>query len=52
VIGLAVYLALLAAALARLLRHARDDPYRAVVAAGFAAVVVHTWLYAAFLEIP
>ncbi|HZH24465.1 MAG TPA: O-antigen ligase family protein [Solirubrobacteraceae bacterium] len=51
-IGLAVYLALLAAALARLLRHARDDPYRAVVAAGFAAVVLHTWLYAAFLEDP
>ena len=52
VIGLAVYLALLAAALARLLRGARDDPRRAVVAAGFVAIVVHTWLYAAFLEDP
>jgi hypothetical protein len=52
VIGLAVYLALLAAALARLLAGARDDPYRAVVAAGFVAVVVHTWMYAAFLEDP
>jgi O-antigen ligase len=52
VIGLAVYLALLAAALARLLRRARDDPYRAVIAAGFVAVVLHTWLYAAFLEDP
>ena len=51
-IGLAVYLALLAAALARLLHRARDDPYRAVIAAGFVAVVVHTWLYAAFLEDP
>jgi O-antigen ligase len=52
VIGLAVYLALLAAALARLLGRARDDPYRAFVAAGFVAVVLHTWLYAAFLEDP
>ena len=52
VIGLAVYLALLAAALARLLHRARDDPYRAFVAAGFVAVIVHTWLYAAFLEDP
>jgi len=52
VIGLAVYLALLVAALGRLLGHARGDPYRAVVAAGFVAVVVHTWLYAAFLEDP
>ena len=51
-IGLAVYLALLAAALSRLLSGARDDPYRAVVAAGFIAVIVHTWLYAAFLEDP
>src|SRR5215207_6065246 len=52
IVGLAVYLALLAAALARLLGGARDDPYRAVVAAGFVAVVVHTWMYAAFLEDP
>jgi O-antigen ligase len=52
IIGLAVYLALLAAALARLLGHARDDPYRAYIAAGFVAVIVHTWLYAAFLEDP
>ncbi|MFL5581696.1 MAG: O-antigen ligase family protein [Gemmatimonadaceae bacterium] len=51
-IGLAVYLALLVAALSRLLGHARDDPYRAFVAAGFVAVIVHTWLYAAFLEDP
>jgi O-antigen ligase len=51
-VGLAVYLALLVAALARLLGHARDNPYRAYVAAGFVAVLVHTWLYAAFLEDP
>jgi O-antigen ligase len=50
--GLAVYLALLAAALARLLQRSRGDPYRAFVAAGFVAVVVHTWMYAAFLEDP
>jgi O-antigen ligase len=52
IIGLGVYLALLAAALSRLLHRARNDPWRAYVAAGFVAVVVHTWLYAAFLEDP
>ena len=31
---------------------AAGDPYRAVVAAGFVAVVVHTMIYAAFLEDP
>jgi hypothetical protein len=52
VVGLAVYLALLAAALSRLLHRARNDPWRAFVAAGFVALVLHTWLYAAFLEDP
>jgi O-antigen ligase len=52
IIGLGVYLALLVAALSRLLHRARNDPWRAYVAAGFVAVVVHTWLYAAFLEDP
>jgi O-antigen ligase len=52
IVGLAVYIALLAAALARLLSGARGDPYRAFVAAGFVAVIVHTWMYAAFLEDP
>jgi O-antigen ligase len=52
IVGLAVYLALLAAALSRLLHRARNDPWRAFIAAGFVAVVVHTWLYAAFLEDP
>jgi O-antigen ligase len=52
IVGLAVYLALLAAALSRLLHRARNDPCRAFVAAGFVAVVMHTWMYAAFLEDP
>jgi O-antigen ligase len=51
-IGLAAYLALLAAALARLLRGASGWPARAVIAAGFVALVIHTWLYASFLEDP
>jgi hypothetical protein len=51
-IGLAVYLALLVAALSRLLHRARNDPWRAFVAAGFVVLVLHTWLYAAFLEDP
>jgi O-antigen ligase len=67
-IGLAVYLALVAAALARLLGHLRPraahrgepappagagvDPARAAIAAAFVALVVHTWMYAAFLEDP
>ncbi|MEA2271639.1 MAG: hypothetical protein QOI98_347 [Solirubrobacteraceae bacterium] len=52
IIGLAVYLALLVAALARLLRGAGASPARAAIAAAFAALVVHTMLYAAFLEDP
>ncbi len=52
VVGLVVYLALLAAALALLLRGARHDVARAALAAAFVALVVHTLLYAAFLEDP
>jgi O-antigen ligase len=52
IVGLAAYLALLAAALARLLRGATGSPLRAYVAAAFVALVVHTWFYAAFLEDP
>jgi len=54
VIGLAVYLALLVAALARLFGggDVRRDPLRAYVAAAFVALLVHTMLYAAFLEDP
>ncbi len=52
VAGLALYVALLVVALRRVLRGARAAPPRAVVAAGFVALVLHTWLYAAFLEDP
>lgn len=52
VIGLAFYIALLVLAFRRLLHGARGAPVRAAIAAGFAALVLHTWLYAAFLEDP
>jgi O-antigen ligase len=52
VVGLAVYVALLVLAFRRLLRGARGAPVRAAIAAGFFALVLHTWLYAAFLEDP
>jgi O-antigen ligase len=51
-IGLLAYFALLVLAFRRLLSGARASPVRAVIAAGFAALVLHTWLYAAFLEDP
>jgi O-antigen ligase len=51
-VGLAVYLALLGFGIARLLRGAAGSPARAAVAAAFCALVLHTWLYAAFLEDP
>jgi O-antigen ligase len=51
-IGLAAYLALLAAAFLRLFRGARRVPERAAIAAAFTALVAHTMLYAAFLEDP
>src|SRR3954451_19221419 len=51
-VGLAVYLALLACALGRLLRRAATIPARAGVAAAFVALLVHTLMYAAFLEDP
>ncbi|MEJ7782455.1 MAG: O-antigen ligase family protein [Solirubrobacteraceae bacterium] len=50
--GLVVYLALLVAALTRLLRGAGRSPARAAVAAAFVALITHTMLYAAFLEDP
>jgi O-antigen ligase len=52
IIGLAVYVALLAAAFAVLLRDAGRSPARIAVAAAFAALVLHTWVYADFLEDP
>jgi O-antigen ligase len=50
--GLALYLALVIVAVATLLRGARRSIARAAVAAAFVALVVHTLLYAAFLEDP
>ncbi|MEA2194337.1 MAG: hypothetical protein QOG42_771 [Solirubrobacteraceae bacterium] len=50
--GLALYLALVIVACATLLRGARRSIARAAVAAAFVALVVHTLLYAAFLEDP
>ena len=53
VIGLVAYVALLAAALARLLRGAAGVPVaRSAVAAAFLALLFHTLVYAAFLEDP
>ncbi|HEY6888454.1 MAG TPA: hypothetical protein VI300_11760, partial [Solirubrobacter sp.] len=52
IVGFLAYVALLALAFVRLLRGARGSPVRAAIAAGFAALVLHTWLYAAFLEDP
>jgi O-antigen ligase len=50
--GLALYLALLVVSFATLLRGVRGDPVRAAIAAAFAALVLHTWSYASFLEDP
>jgi O-antigen ligase len=52
VVGLALYVALLAAAFSMLFRGVREDPVRAGLAAAFAALVLHTWSYASFLEDP
>jgi O-antigen ligase len=52
IIGFALYVTLLVLAFRRLLRGAGEWPARAAIAAGFAALVLHTWLYAAFLEDP
>src|SRR3954452_6632970 len=50
--GLALYLLIVVAALLRLFAGARGSPARAYVAAAFAGLLVHTMLYAAFLEDP
>jgi O-antigen ligase len=52
VIGLAVYVALLIAAFAVLFRGDGRSPPRIAIAACFAALVLHTWTYADFLEDP
>lgn len=50
--GLLLYLAVVALGVRALVRRARRDPVRAALAAAFVALVVHTLLYAAFLEDP
>jgi O-antigen ligase len=52
VLGLAVYLALLIVAFTVLFRDAARAPPRIAIAASFAALVLHTWVYADFLEDP
>ena len=51
-IGLALYLALVFVALTTLMRGARASLPRVVIAAAFVALLVHTMVYAAFLEDP
>jgi O-antigen ligase len=51
-VGLALYLALLLGAAAVLFRGAARAPPRIAIAACFAALVLHTWTYADFLEDP
>jgi putative inorganic carbon (HCO3(-)) transporter len=50
--GLLVYVALLAVAFLVLFRGAGRSPPRIAIAAAFAALVLHTWTYADFLEDP
>lgn len=52
IVGLALYAALLLAALLVLFRGARGSPERMAIAAAFAALVLHTWTYADYLEDP
>jgi O-antigen ligase len=52
IVGLALYLALLLTALLVLFRGAGRSPPRIALAACFAALVLHTWTYADFLEDP
>ncbi len=52
IIGELFYIALLVTAFITLFRGARGDPYRVAIAATFAALVLHTMLYADFLEDP
>jgi O-antigen ligase len=51
-VGLAVYVALLFCAFVVLFRGAGRSPPRIAIAACFAALVLHTWTYADFLEDP
>ncbi|MDE3133803.1 MAG: O-antigen ligase family protein [Acidobacteriota bacterium] len=52
VIGEVVYLALVISVLLALFRGARGDPYRVGIAVAFLGLLLHTMLYADFLEDP
>jgi O-antigen ligase len=52
IVGLALYVALILTALETLFHGAGRSPPRIAVAACFAALVLHTWVYADFLEDP
>jgi O-antigen ligase len=52
IVGLALYVALLLSAVAVLFSGAGRSPPRMAIAACFAALVLHTWTYADFLEDP
>jgi O-antigen ligase len=52
IIGELVYLALVIAAVLTLFKGARGDPFRVGIAATFLALLLHTTLYADFLEDP
>jgi O-antigen ligase len=52
IVGLALYIALLAVAFSTLFSGAGRSPPRIALAACFAALVLHTWVYADFLEDP
>jgi len=52
VLGLGLYVALLVVAFTVLFRDAARSPPRIAIAACFAALVLHTWIYADFLEDP
>jgi O-antigen ligase len=52
IVGLALYVALLVAAFLTFFSGAGRSPPRIAIAACFAALVLHTWVYADFLEDP
>ncbi len=52
IVGLALYAALLIVALLVLFTGAGRSPPRIAIAASFAALLLHTWIYADFLEDP
>jgi putative inorganic carbon (hco3(-)) transporter len=52
IIGELVYLALVITAIIALFRGARGDPFRVGIGAAFLALLLHTMLYAGFLEDP